>query len=197
MKFVLATANPGKIKEMRDILASLNIDIVTRQELGIDIDLEETGTTFFDNATIKATAICRVTGLPAIADDSGLSVEALGGAPGVYSSSYGGEGLNDIDRCRFLLRKMISMEQRNAKFVCFIVCVFPDGRIISAEGECSGEITDFPRGNRGFGYDPVFRVESIGKTMAEMTMEEKNGISHRSIALRAFSQKLKAAELGL
>jgi len=187
MKFVLATANPGKINEMREILSQLGFDIVTRRELGIDIDVAETGATFLENATLKARAICSVAGMPAIADDSGLCIDALGGAPGLDSSSFGGDSLDDEGRCEYLLDLMRDMEQRSAKFVSTIVCVFPDGRLLTAAGECRGEIAAVPGGSGGFGYDPVFIAEGTGKTMAELPPEEKNERSHRGKALRNFA----------
>ena len=190
MKFVLATANPGKIKEMNEILSGLEVQVVTRDELGIKITIPETGTTFIENATLKAKKICEVAGLPAIADDSGLIVDALGGAPGVYSSSYGGEELSAIERCRYLLKMMENTELRAAKFVCSIVCAFPGGSLLTAYGDCIGEIAAEPRGPGGFGYDPVFLVEGTGRTMAELTAEEKNRISHRGKALREFAKLL-------
>ena len=193
MKYVLATANPGKVKEMSKILAELDIDIVTRDELCIDIDVEETGTTFLENAILKADAICAASGLPAIADDSGLIVSALGGEPGVYSSSYGGEELTSEERCKYLLSKMENMEQREAKFVCTIVCSYPDGKKLIANGECPGRITTELQGTEGFGYDPVFLPDEETKTMAELTPERKNSISHRGKALRNFSVMLKSS----
>ena len=188
LKFALGTANPGKVREMCDILCGLGFEVATRDELGIDIDIEETGSTFLENATLKAEAICKASGLPAIADDSGLCIDALGGAPGVYSSSFGGEGLSELERCGFLLNKMANMEHRGAKFVSTIVCVFPDGKVLSAEGECRGEILKVPRGHGGFGYDPVFIAEGMDKAMAELTPEMKNAISHRGKALAKFSE---------
>ena len=191
MKFVLATANPGKIGEMLEILPALGVEVTTRAALGIDIEVEETGGTFYENALLKARAICDMSGLPAIADDSGLMVDALGGAPGVYSSSFGGESLDDAGRRGFLLEKLDGVEQRGAKFVCVIVCVFPNGDLLTAEGQCAGEIVSVPRGGGGFGYDPVFMAEGMDKTMAELTRDEKNAISHRGRALRNFSAILK------
>jgi len=190
-KFVLATANAGKISEMRSILSDLGLELVTRDELGIDIEIEETGTTFLENATIKARKIAELSGLAAIADDSGLMVEALGGEPGVYTSDFGGDNLSARDRYLFLLKKMENMEQRGAKFVCTIVCAFPDGSLISATGECGGSIATEPTGSDGFGYDPVFIPIGYNKTMAELTREEKNKISHRSMALNNFKTKLR------
>lgn len=187
MTFALATANPGKVTEMREILAGFGHKTVTRDEFGIDIDITETGETFFENALLKAKAICEITGLPAIADDSGLIADALGGAPGVYTSSYGGEGLDNTGRCAFLLDQMTGMEHRDAKFVCTIVCMYPDGSFIRAEGECRGKISTEPAGSGGFGYDPVFIVEGLNKTMAELSAEEKNEVSHRGKALREFA----------
>ena len=190
MKYVLATNNPGKIREMREILPWYNIEFVTRKDIGIDIDIEieETGATFEENALLKANAICSLSGLPSIADDSGLLVDALGGAPGVYTSSFGGKNLTDSERCEYLLKKLKNTHKRGAKFVCTIVCVFPGGRgIITAKGECPGRIADTLSGSGGFGYDPVFMPDGYDKTTAEMTPEEKNAISHRGNALRKFS----------
>jgi XTP/dITP diphosphohydrolase len=192
MKYVLATANPGKINEMRNILAEFNIDIITRDELGINMNVEETGTTLLENATIKAKAICKLSNMPSIADDSGLMVDALGGEPGVYSSSYGGEGLNTIEHCAYLLDVMEGRKERTATFTCTIVCAFPDGKILMATGECHGEIVIKPRGSGGFGYDSVFLPRGMKKTMAELSPDEKNAISHRKLALVKFSELLKS-----
>ena len=194
MIFALATTNSGKIKEMREILSGAGIDVVSRDELGIGIVVEETGTTFLENALLKAEAICAASGLPAIADDSGLMVDALDGAPGVWSSSYGGEDINAHERYMYLLDKMAGMEQRRAKFVCTIACAFPNGAKLTATGECHGKIAAVPRGKGGFGYDPVFLVDGSGKTMAELSAEEKNAISHRGIALRRFGTLLNGCK---
>ena len=188
--FVIATNNPGKLREMREILSKLEVSAVSLAEAGVDIEIEETGATFSENAFLKARAVCEATGMPAIADDSGLVVYGLGGEPGVYSSSYGGDGLDDNARCMFLLQNMLNLEQRAAKFVSNIGCVFPDGKTILSEGECHGEITDRPRGIGGFGYDPVFLVDGMGKTMAELSEQEKNAVSHRGNALRKFDKAL-------
>jgi len=198
-KYALATANPGKVKEMREILSGLDIEVVTRDDLGIYMDIEETGTTFFENAKLKAEAICNASGMPSIADDSGLVVEALGGKPGVYSSSFGGEELSAKERCLFLLSKMEAVkdpQKRRAKFVCTIVCAFPGGVVCSATGECSGTILTGLKGSGGFGYDPVFKPDGYEKTMAELTMYEKNKISHRGKALLEFSRLLNKYEAG-
>ncbi|MCL2391750.1 MAG: RdgB/HAM1 family non-canonical purine NTP pyrophosphatase [Oscillospiraceae bacterium] len=191
MKFVLATANPGKIREMREILGATGFNILTRDECGIDFEVEETGSTFFENALIKAKAICEATGMSAIADDSGLLVDALNGEPGVYSSSYGGENLSSDERCAYLLKKLQGKEQARAKFVCTVICYFPDGEYIAAEGECLGHIVSQPSGSGGFGYDPIFLVEGKNKTMAELTSDEKNEISHRNEALSKLTLLLK------
>ena len=191
MKFVLATANPGKIKEMREILDAFNFDVVSRDDLGINMEVEETGSTFLENSLLKARALCEATGLPAISDDSGLVVFALDGEPGVYSSSYGGAALSDSERCAYLLSKLEDFEQKTAKFVCTIVCYFPDGTYTVAEGECLGEITQTPRGKNGFGYDPIFLVDGLTKTMAELSADEKNKVSHRGNALREFVLQMR------
>lgn len=190
MTFVIASNNEDKIKEMRAILSDLGISVRSLGEAGISSDVEETGDTFYENAYLKAAAAMKTSGMPAIADDSGLMVEALNGAPGVRSKRYGGEGLSDSDRNTRLLRALESEEHRAAKFVSSIACVFPNGDIVTADGECEGEILRQPRGNGGFGYDPVFFVTESGKSMAELTPQEKNRLSHRGKALRAFEPKL-------
>ena len=175
---------------MREILSGSGYDLISMSDAGVDIDIEETGLTFYDNASLKAKAVCDASGLPAIADDSGLVVEALGGAPGVHSKRFGGGGLDNSGRCALLLEIMEGMEQRSAKFVSTIVCAFPDGRTLSAEGECTGSITDSARGTGGFGYDPVFLPDGSGRTMGEMSPGEKHAISHRGNALREFAELL-------
>jgi len=191
MKYVLATTNPGKVAEMSKMLSELGFDFVTRDALGIGIDVEETGDTFLENATLKARAICRESGMPAIADDSGLTVEALGGEPGVYTSSYGGEELTASEHNLFLLSKMKNTEHRAAKFVSTIVCAFPNGDLISAVGECQGTIATEQRGTGGFGYDPVFIPAGSTKTMSELNPDEKNAVSHRGKSLREFAKVLR------
>ena len=181
---------------MRSILSELGIDCITRDELNIDIEIEETGTTFLENATLKARKIAELSGLAAIADDSGLVVDALNGEPGVFSSSFGGENLTDSERAKFLLKKMEKMEQRCAKFVCTIVCAFPDGDLISSTGECSGTISKELKGSGGFGYDPIFIPVGKNKSMAELTSDEKNKISHRGAALHNFKNALAKFKRG-
>lgn len=190
MKFVLATHNQAKLREMSHILERLGVEVVSPGELGIDLEVEETEETFAGNAMLKARAICEASGLPAIADDSGLCVDALNGGPGVYSARYGGEGLDDRGRYRLLLESMRGQTTRAAHFACAIACAFPDGDTLTAEGKCPGTIAFAPMGEGGFGYDPVFFVPELAKTFAQMTEEEKAGVSHRGKALEAFAEKL-------
>ena len=190
-KFVLATHNPGKLKEMSDILARFGVEVVSPGDLGITVDVEETGATFAENAMLKAKAICAVAKLPAIADDSGLCVDALNGGPGVYSARYGGEGLDDKGRYMLLLNNMRGQTTRAAHFTCSIACAFPNGDTLTAEGRCDGSIAFAPMGEGGFGYDPVFFVPEKAKTFGQLTAEEKSTISHRGKALKSFAEKLE------
>ena len=191
MKFVLATNNPKKLTEMAAILSGLNVEVVSPKDLGIHIEVEESGTTFAENAMLKAKAICEAAGLPAIADDSGLCVDALNGGPGVYSARYGGEGLDDKGRYLLLLNSMRGQTTRAAHFACAIACVFPDGKTLTAQGRCDGTIAFAPMGEGGFGYDPVFFLPEYRKTFGQLTAEEKEAVSHRGRALREFVQKLE------
>ena len=187
MKFVLASKNKGKLREMREILSALGCEVISEADAGVDVDVEETGTTFEENSLLKAEAVMKASGLPVLADDSGLMVDALHGAPGVYSARYGHKS-SDAERTAYLLENMkdVPDEARTAKFVCVITCLWPDGRKIVARGECPGEILFAPQGTGGFGYDPVFFLPELGKTYAELTPAEKNAISHRARALQAF-----------
>ena len=187
MKFVLATHNPNKIREMGAILSRFGVEVVSPRELGITVDVEETGATFGENAMLKAKAICQLAKLPAIADDSGLCVDALNGAPGVYS----GEGLDDKGRYTLLLQNLRGQTTRAAHFTCAIACAFPNGDTLTAEGQAPGTIAFAPMGDNGFGYDPVFFVPDKAKTFAQLTQEEKAEISHRGKALREFTGKLE------
>lgn len=189
-KFVLATHNPGKLKEMGAILSQFGVEVVSPKDLGITVDVEETGATFAENAMLKAKAVCKAADLPAIADDSGLCVDALNGGPGVYSARYGGEGLDDKGRYMLLLNSMRGQPTRAAHFACAIACAFPNGKTLTAEGRCDGTIAFAPMGEGGFGYDPVFFVPEKAKTFGQLTDAEKNEISHRGKALAAFSKKL-------
>ncbi len=191
-KFVLATHNPGKLAEMKAILSGLGVEVVSPAEAGVEVDVEETGTTFAENAMLKARAICAAAGLPAIADDSGLCVDALNGGPGVYSARYGGEGLDDAGRRRLLLQNLRGQTTRAAHFTCAVACAFPNGDTLEAEGRCDGAIAFAPLGEGGFGYDPVFLIPEKGKTFGQIGPEEKSKISHRGKALAAFAEKLKA-----
>ena len=190
MKLVLASKNQKKLVEMNDILSHLGIEVCSEAEAGVDIEVEETGTTFEENSLLKAKAVMEASGLPAIADDSGLCVDCLNGAPGVYSARYGGEGLSDEDRYRMLLENMRGQMTRAAKFVSVITCCFPNGDVLTARGECQGTIAYAPMGEGGFGYDPVFFAPELKKTFAQLSQEEKNAISHRGKALEAFAGKL-------
>lgn len=191
MRFVLATHNSGKLREMGEILRDLGVEVVSPAALGIPVDVEETGTTFLENALLKAKAICRAANLPAIADDSGLCVDALNGAPGVYSARYGGEGLDDRGRCMLLLNSMRGATTRAAHFSCAVACVFPNGDTLTAEGRCDGSIAYAPLGDGGFGYDPVFLLPGTGKTFGQLSQEEKSAVSHRGKALKEFAGKLE------
>ena len=190
MKLVLASKNKKKLVEMNEILSHLGTEVCSEAEAGVDVEVEETGITFEENSLLKARAVMEASGLPAIADDSGLCVDALNGAPGVYSARYGGEGLDDRGRTMLLLQNMRGQTTRAAHFACAICCVFPSGDTLTAEGRCEGAIAFAPMGEGGFGYDPVFLVPEKAKTFSQLTAEEKNAISHRGKALRAFSEKL-------
>ena len=191
MKLVLASKNQKKLRELREILSAQGVEVVSEADVGVDVDVEETGTTFEEHALLKARAVCEASGLPAVADDSGLCVDALGGAPGVYSARYGGPGLDDVGRYQLLLENMRGMLDRRCKFVSAICCCFPDGEVITARGECPGTLAYAPKGEDGFGYDPIFFLPERKKTFAELTAEEKNAISHRGRALEEFRSKLE------
>lgn len=191
MKLVLASKNKKKLAEMQEILSALGVEVVLQSEVGVDVDVEETGTTFAENSALKARAVCQASGLPAIADDSGLCVDALNGAPGVYSARYGGEGLDDVGRYKLLLENMRGQMDRRCGFVSAICCAFPNGDEVTATGECRGTLAYAPKGDNGFGYDPIFFVPEKKKTFAQLTAEEKNEISHRGKALCAFKEELE------
>ena len=196
MKIVLASKNPHKLVEISKITEKFGFQLVLQSELGVDIDVEETGTTFEENSYQKAWAVMKATGLPALADDSGIAVDALNGAPGVYSARYGGDpSLSDWDRLELLLKNTEEVPdgQRQAQFVCVITLVTPEGQTIQARGEIHGELLREPRGENGFGYDPIFYYPPFGKTTAEISAEEKHAVSHRGKALRVFYDKLKEA----
>ena len=196
MKLVLASKNQHKLVEMQTILGQLGLEVVLESQVGVDVDVEETGITFMENALLKARAVCEASGMAAIADDSGLMVDALNGEPGVYSARYGGKD-SDAARTAYLLENMAEVpeEKRTARFVSAIACALPDGRVVTAEGYCEGTILFETRGDNGFGYDPVFYVSSLGKTFAEADGAEKNAISHRGNALNEFLKAWKEAGL--
>ena len=195
MKVILASKNQHKLTELSAILSQLGFEIALESEYGLDIDVEETGTTFEENSFLKADAVMKASGLPVLADDSGLMVDALDGAPGVYSARYGHKA-SDKERTAYLVENMkdVPEERRGAKFVCVITCLFPDGRKIVARGECPGVIARAPHGENGFGYDPVFYLPELGMTYAELPSEQKNAISHRARALQDFCRKYQEVQ---
>lgn len=191
MKFIIATHNMKKQAEMQRILSPLGVEVLTAEMAGITLtDVEETGTTFLENAVLKAESGCRESKMPCIADDSGLSVDSLGGEPGVYSARYSGEHGNDEANIQKLLKNLenVPEEKRTARFVCTVCVCFPDGRKFTVDGKCEGKIGFEKHGNGGFGYDPVFMVGE--KSFAELSAEEKDEISHRGNALRKLAEVL-------
>ena len=196
MKVVLASKNKHKLVEISQILEQLDIQLVLQSELGVDIDVEETGTTFEENSLQKAEAVMRATGLPALADDSGIAVDALNGEPGVYSARYGfDESLDDFGRLLLLLKNTehVPDDQRQAQFVCVITLITPEGELFQARGEVHGQLLRAPAGEGGFGYDPIFYYPPYGKSLAEVTAEEKHQVSHRGKALKKLYDMLKEA----
>ncbi len=191
MKIVAATGNAHKLKEIREILAGF--EIVSEAEAGFCGEIEETGETFAENARIKAETVCRATGLPALADDSGLCVDALGGAPGVYSARFAEKfaprGYTAGNRA-YLLERLAGEKNRRAHFSCAVALAFPDGTLLTAEGRTDGSILTESRGENGFGYDPLFLSDDLGVSFAEASEPEKNGCSHRGRALAALKEKL-------
>ncbi len=192
-KIVLATKNKGKIREFKEALQTIGWEGIALSDVAEVKEPEETGSTFMDNARLKAKYYVKKVGLPCLADDSGLSVDALGGAPGVFSARYAGENASD-DANNEKLRKALaslSLEERGARYVCALALVFPGGREVTAEAYCEGLIQDSYKGDGGFGYDPLFYLPSYGKTMAQISLEEKNSISHRGRALKQLMERLK------
>jgi XTP/dITP diphosphohydrolase len=191
MKYIIATHNMKKRNELARILEPLGVEVLTAEQAGVELtDVEETGTTFEENARLKSESGCRETGMPCIGDDSGLMVDALDGAPGVYSARYAGDHGNDPANIALLLENMKAVpdEKRTARFMCTVCCTYPDGREIVVSGKCEGKIGYEPKGDGGFGYDPVFMVGD--KSFAELTAEEKDKISHRGNALKALAEAL-------
>lgn len=187
-KLVLATNNAHKVEEMKKLLEGSGYVIQTLSEVGFSGEIEENGTTFEENSYIKAATVSKKLGCIAVADDSGLEVDCLGGAPGVYSARYAGEHATDTQNLDKLLCAVAGQKDRRARFVSVITAVFEDGSTLSARGECEGIIIDERRGAGDFGYDPVFFYEPAGKTFAEMTMQEKNAVSHRGRAMKKFAE---------
>lgn len=196
-KMVLASRNRGKLKELNRLLSQYlgeGVELLSLDDVGLFDDVEENGATFAENALIKARAAVK-SGYIALADDSGLCVEALDGAPGVFSARYAGEHGNDAANNALLLENLKDQTNRRAAFVCAFACVFPDGREpIVTEGRTEGEILKAPRGEGGFGYDPLFYYAPFGKTFAELDGEEKNSISHRGEAIKAFAEQFLSRE---
>jgi non-canonical purine NTP pyrophosphatase (RdgB/HAM1 family) len=187
---VVATRNNGKLREFRELLQPLQCEILSLRDVGIEDEVEEHGSTFAENARIKALGYSALTAFPVLADDSGLEVAALGGRPGIHSARYAGEGASDSDRIRKLLTELDQTSgERNARFVCTLALAQEGSIILESEGECAGVIISEPRGTNGFGYDPVFFFPTLGKTFAELTEPEKNQQSHRSHAVAALLSK--------
>lgn len=186
VKLLIATHNPGKIEEYEELLAGLPLELTYPAQEGLDIEVAETGASFAENARLKAAAYTRASGLVALADDSGLEVDALGGEPGIHSARYAGTGASDKERYRLLLEKLreVPWEERTARFRCVIAVATPGGQVHTAEGICEGIIAFAPKGEHGFGYDPVFYLQEYGKTMADLPPETKNKISHRARAVQ-------------
>jgi XTP/dITP diphosphohydrolase len=192
-KLLVATNNPGKLREYRELLTDLVLELTLPSQEGIHLEVDESGATFEENARIKALAYAQTSGLLTLADDSGLEVDALNGAPGVYSARYAGSEASDADRYQKLLAALAGVppEKRTARFRCVVALARPNGVIDTAEGTCEGQIGFAPRGEHGFGYDPVFIVKGYaGKTLAELPPKEKNRISHRARAVMAIYPRL-------
>lgn len=191
MRIIAATRNNSKVKELQAILSDLGIEVVSQIDAGIDIEVEETGDTFEQNALIKAKSVAMLCDDVVIADDSGLCVDALKGAPGVFSARYAGENADDTTRNNKILSELGETKNRKAKFVCVIAMVFPNGDEAVAKGETYGSITYAPAGTGGFGYDPIFYSDDLKKTFAEADESEKNKVSHRARAMKALYDELK------
>jgi len=196
-KLLLATGNQGKLEELRQLLTGVPFDLSSPADIGLNLDVHESGKTYATNAWLKAQAFAVASGLLALADDSGLEVDALGGAPGVLSSRYAGLGASDSQRVAYLLSKLedVPWEKRTARFLCVVAIALPHGKVKLCSGSCCGIITFAPKGSNGFGYDPVFYFPKLGKTMAELPPEIKNRISHRAkAAARARSILIELSE---
>jgi XTP/dITP diphosphohydrolase len=192
-KIIFATGNAGKMREIREILADLGLEILSMKEAGVNVEIEENGTTYEENALIKARAVASLTGELVLADDSGLEIDALGGEPGVYSARYLGEDTPYSVKNADLVSRLegVPDEERTARFVCAIAAVWPDGRELTTRAAIEGRIGYEEKGEGGFGYDPIFFVPRFGKTTAELTAEEKNKVSHRGKALELMKEELR------
>ena len=192
-RIIIATSNEGKMKEFRRLLAHKDVEILSMHEAGIDIDIDENGTTFEENAAIKAKAVCDVAHTLCLSDDSGLVIDYLNGEPGIYSARYLGHDTPYEEKNRIIIDRLkgVPEEKRTARFVCAVAAAFPDGRVITVKDTMEGRIAEEPAGCGGFGYDPIFFVPALKKTFAELSPAEKNAISHRGNALTAFREKLE------
>ncbi|EOS33360.1 MAG: XTP/dITP diphosphatase [Kineothrix sp.] len=192
-KIVFATGNAGKMREIREILADMDLEVVSMAEIGADIEIEENGATFEENAVIKARAVGKVCGEIVLADDSGLEVDHLNREPGIYSARYMGEDTPYSIKNASIIQRLegVPREERTARFVCAIAAVFPDGEEVVTHGEIEGWIDYEEKGSNGFGYDPIFSVPEFGRTTAELSDEEKNSVSHRGRALRKMKDELR------
>ena len=192
-KLVIATNNSHKVRELRRLLAGAGCELVTPAELGLRLDVVEHGASFRENATLKAAAYAEASGLPTLADDSGIEVQALNGGPGVHSARFGGPGLDDRDRMLLLLDRLrgVVWDQRQCRYVCMVVLAWPDGRQEAFEGLCDGTVALGPSGANGFGYDPVFYLPDVGKTVAQLSDHEKDAVSHRGHAVRQAVELLR------
>lgn len=185
-RLLIATNNPGKAAEYRELLGDAGWELVTPRDIGLELEVEESGDNYAENAKIKAATFAKASGLVTLADDSGIEVDALGGEPGPLSARFGGEGLSDEGRVRLLLERLagVPSEKRSARFRCLIAVARPEGQVDLFEGQCEGRVAAQPRGESGFGYDPVFLLPDRGLTMAELPPHEKNAVSHRGRAAR-------------
>lgn len=192
-KIIFATSNEGKMNEVRMIMADMGIEVLSLKDLGVDLSVEESGSTFEENATIKATAICKLTGEPTLADDSGLEVDYMGGEPGVYSARFMGEDTSYHIKNNEIIKRLENAKgaERSARFVCVIAAAFPNGEVLTARATIEGEIAYKEEGENGFGYDPIMYLPEYGTTTAGLSLEEKNKISHRGKALRLMKEKLE------
>lgn len=192
MKFVIATHNNHKVTEFKRILEPLGVEVVSQKEAGIDVEVVETGTTFAENAKLKAESVSHVGNCVAIADDSGICIDAFDGGPGIYSSRFLGEDTPYTEKNAIILDRLkdVPDEKRTARYVCAICCIFPNGDVIETEGRCEGKMGYESKGGNGFGYDPIFMVDD--RSLAEISDAEKDEISHRGVALKKFVEELKS-----